>query len=50
MQTLDGKEIGIYDDNEWVALPGKYRAEIDKAIDIAERRRPIEFVNLPVRR
>jgi hypothetical protein len=50
MQTLDNKEIGIYDDNEWVALPGKYRAEIDKAIDIAERRRPIEFVNLPVRR
>jgi hypothetical protein len=50
MQTLDGKEIGIYDDNQWVALPGKYRAEIDKAIDIAVRRRPIEFVNLPVRR
>jgi hypothetical protein len=50
MQTLDDSEIGIFDGNEWIALPGKYRADIDKAIDIAERRRPIEFVNLPVRR
>ena len=50
MQTLDGKTVGIYDGSEWVALPVKYRTDIDKAIDIAERRRPIEFVNLPVRR
>jgi len=50
MQTLDGEAVGIYDGSEWIELPGKYRTAIDKAIDIAERRRPIEFVNLPVRR
>jgi hypothetical protein len=50
MQTLDEEAVGIYDGNQWVELPGKYRAEISKAIDIAERRRPIEFVNLPLRR
>ena len=50
MQTLDEKEVGIYDGSEWLELPRKYRSEINKAIDIAERRRPIEFVNLPVRR
>jgi len=50
MQTLDEKEVGIYDGREWAELPGKYKVEINKAIDIAERRRPIEFVNLPVRR
>ena len=50
MQTLDEEEVAIYDGGEWVELPGKYKSEINKAIDIAERRRPIEFVNLPVRR
>ena len=50
MQTLDEKDIGIYDGGKWVELPGKFKTEINKAIDIAERRRPIEFVNLPVRR
>lgn len=50
MQTLDGREVGIYDGNEWVELPGRYRSDIDKAIDIAERRRPVEFTNVPVRR
>ena len=50
MQTLDEEEVAIYDVGKWVELPGKYKTEINKAIDIAERRRPIEFVNLPVRR
>jgi len=50
MHTLDEKEVGIYDGSVWVELPRKYRAKITNAIDIAERRRPIEFVNLPVRR
>jgi len=44
MHTLDEEETGIYDGNEWIALPGKYSGEIKKAVDIAERRRPIEFV------
>jgi hypothetical protein len=50
MQTLDENEVGIYEGGKWVELPGKYKTEINKAIDIAERRRPVEFVNLPVRR
>ena len=49
MQTLDEAQVGMYRGGEWSALPGKYAAEIKKAIEITERRRPIEFVNLPVR-
>jgi len=49
MQSLDEKEIGIYDGKAWVELPGSYRAEIKKAIEITQRRRPVDFVNLPLR-
>lgn len=49
MQTLDEKEAAIYADGKWIELPGKYKDEIKKAIEITERRRPIEFVNLPVK-
>jgi len=49
MQTLDEKEAAIYTAGKWSELPGKYRDEIKKAIEITERRRPIEFVNLPVK-
>ncbi len=49
MQTLDQSEVGIFHNGEWIPLAGKYREEIKKAIEITERRRPIEFVNLPVK-
>ncbi len=49
MQSLDEEEVGIFQDGTWVSLPGKYKAEIKKAVEITQRRRPIEFVNLPVR-
>jgi len=48
MQTIDEKEIALYSDG-WNALPDTYKKEIKKAIDIAQRRRPVEFVNLPVK-
>ena len=49
MQTLDEKETGIYNGNQWQELPGRYNAEIKKAMDITQRRRPVDFVNLPIR-
>ena len=51
MQSLDEAEIGIFDrgTKTWVELHGKYRAEIKKAIEITQRRRPVDFVNLPLR-
>ncbi len=49
MQTLDENEVGIYHNGAWKPLAGKYKSEIKKAIEITQRRRPIEFVNLPVR-
>ncbi len=48
MLTLDDSKAGIFSQGRWISLPGKYRGEIKKAIEITERRRPIEFVNLPV--
>jgi hypothetical protein len=49
MQTLDEQEVGIYNGKEWEKLPGRYNAEIKKAMDITQRRRPVDFVNLPIR-
>jgi hypothetical protein len=48
MQTLDEEEIAIYSEG-WHTLPGKYKDEIKKAIAIAQKNRPIEFVNLPLK-
>ncbi|MCD6570335.1 MAG: DUF3450 domain-containing protein [Deltaproteobacteria bacterium] len=51
-RTPDGKLIGTFDqrDQKWVVLPSKYRREINKAIEIANRQRPIELVRLPIGR
>jgi len=49
MQTLDEKEIAMFNGTEWVELPGKYFSEIKKAIEISQRRRPVDFVNIPIR-
>jgi hypothetical protein len=48
MHTLDEEEVAIYSDG-WHRLPGKYKDEIKKAIAIAQKNRPIEFVNLPLK-
>jgi hypothetical protein len=49
MQTLDEQESGMYNGKQWEELPGSYNAEIKKAMDITQRRRPVEFVNIPIR-
>jgi septal ring factor EnvC (AmiA/AmiB activator) len=49
MQTLDEQEVGIYNGKGWEKLPGRYNGEIKKAMDITQRRRPVDFVNLPIR-
>lgn len=49
MQTIDEQESGLYADGAWVALPGHYGEEIKKAMEITKRRRPVDFVNLPIR-
>ena len=49
MQTLNEQESGMYNGKQWEELPGSYNAEIKKAMDITQRRRPVDFVNLPIR-
>ncbi|MDY6972182.1 MAG: DUF3450 family protein, partial [Thermodesulfobacteriota bacterium] len=48
-QTLDEEECAIYSEGRWNTLPDDYREPISKAISIAEKKRPVEFVNLPVK-
>jgi hypothetical protein len=51
-RTPDGKLAGAFDqaNGKWVALPSKYRREINKAADVADRRRTIELIKLPIGR
>jgi len=51
-QTPDGKVIGHFDraTGKWALLPSKYRSEINKAVEIANRQRAIELVKLPIGR
>ncbi|OPX41356.1 MAG: hypothetical protein B1H13_02530 [Desulfobacteraceae bacterium 4484_190.3] len=51
-RTPDGKLAGSFDqrNQKWVVLPSKYRREINKAADIAGRRRTIELTRLPIGR
>ncbi len=48
-RTFDMKTVGVFDPAKeiWSVLPGKYRIEINKAIEIAQKRRTIELVALP---
>ncbi|MBT8083757.1 MAG: DUF3450 domain-containing protein [Woeseia sp.] len=48
--TLDGREIGYWDNNEdsWVELPGDYRQSLDRAIRIARKQLPPDLTRLPV--
>ena len=51
-QTPDRARVGEYDrvTNRWVELPGRYARSISAALEMAEKRRPIELLRLPVGR
>jgi len=50
-QSLDGKLSGYYDPGSgWRLLPSRYNKPIRTAIEIAQRRRPAEIVDLPIGR
>ena len=51
-RTPDGRVVGVFDRERqrWAVLPSKYRREINKAVDIAGRRRAIELIRLPIGR
>ena len=51
-QTPDGGRVGEYDRvaNRWVELPKLYVRGISAAVEMAEKRRPIELLRLPVGR
>jgi hypothetical protein len=49
MQTLDESQVGTYNGKEWEELPSRYAGEIMKAMEITQRRRPVDFVNIPIR-
>jgi hypothetical protein len=51
-RTPDGKRVGEFDHgtSSWVELPDRYGDEIQKAMDIAMRMRPVELVVLPLGR
>ena len=51
-QTPDGRRVGEYDrvTNRWVELPKQYVRGISAAVEMAEKRRPIELLRLPLGR
>ena len=51
-QTPDGERVGEYDrvTKDWVELPAKYVRSVSAAVEMAEKRRPIELLRLPVGR
>ena len=51
-QSLDQKHCGFYNvaANSWQTLPATHNREIQSAIDIAAKRRPVEILSLPLGR
>jgi hypothetical protein len=51
-RTPDGKRCGEFDrgTNQWVEFPGKYNRNIEAAMDMATRMRPVELLSLPLGR
>jgi DNA repair exonuclease SbcCD ATPase subunit len=51
-QTPDRKDVGYYNraTGKWEALPGKYRHDIDMAVEMAGKQRPIDLIKLPIGR
>ena len=51
-QTTDRNDVGYYNraTGKWEALPGKYRHDIDMAVEMASKQRPIDLIKLPIGR
>jgi len=51
-QTPDRNDVGYYNraSGKWEALPGKYRHDIDMAVEMASKQRPIDLIKLPIGR
>ncbi len=50
-ETLDGKRCGYFDPSYgWRYFPKRYNKGISDAIEIAEKRRPAEIIDLPIGR
>jgi hypothetical protein len=51
-QTTDRLDVGFFNraTGKWEALPGKYRHDIDMAVEMASKQRPIDLIKLPVGR
>ena len=51
-QTLDKQQCGVFNAAQaaWERLPDQYRNDIQVAIDIAAKRRPVELLDLPIGR
>ena len=51
-QSLDQKHCGFYNvaANSWQTLPATHNRDIQSAIDIAAKRRPVELLSLPLGR
>lgn len=51
-QTADGEKAGFFDHNSssWQPLPDSYKRNLRHAIDVANKTRPVEMINLPIGR
>ncbi|MCP4686980.1 MAG: DUF3450 domain-containing protein, partial [Desulfobacterales bacterium] len=51
-QTLDQTTAGFFDPAQaaWRAAPSNYRREIDAAMEMGAKRRPVELLSLPLGR
>ena len=51
-KTPDGKQVGEFDpeSKQWVELPGKYKRNILRAMEMAKGTRPSELIKMPVGR
>jgi hypothetical protein len=51
-RTPDGQRIGEYNRaaGRWLDLPDRYRQNVNRALAMAERRRPVEAISLPLGR
>lgn len=50
--TLDENQCGFFDPakQSWQELPGQYIEPLKTAVAVAEKRRPVEFINMPLGR
>lgn len=50
--TFDQKDCGFYNiaEQDWQLLPAQYTRSLQTAIEIVDKRRPVEFINMPLGR